>query len=87
MSVHDADYETVKHALGIPEDEPIFVLRAQDQLSVPTIQRYSLFAARVEPTTEQEQPFSQEWQDGLVAVIQAFTEWQQEHGDQVKLPD
>lgn len=87
MSVHDADYKKVKELLGIPEDEPIFVLRAQDQLSVPTIQRYAVFALSVEPTIERPQPFTQEWLDSKDAVIAEFAGWQEQNREKVKLPD
>jgi hypothetical protein len=87
MSVHDADYKKVKELLGIPEDEPIFVLRAQDRLSLPTIQRYANFAAQVEATVERPEPFSQEWLANKDAVIEEFSAWQQEHSGKVKLPD
>jgi hypothetical protein len=87
MSVHDADYKKIKELLGIPEDEPIFVLRAQDQLSVPTIQRYAVFAMGIEPTIDRPQPFTAEWLENKDAVIAEFVQWQQANPAAVKLPD
>jgi hypothetical protein len=41
VGVHDVDkYPEIKRLLGIPEDEPIFILRAQDNASLPTINAY-----------------------------------------------
>jgi hypothetical protein len=35
MGVHDADYNVIREALGIEDDEPIFILRAKDALIRP----------------------------------------------------
>jgi hypothetical protein len=83
MSVHDCDYSKVKEALGIPEDEPIFVLRAQDVFSVPTIARYRNFAAQMEAGTEP----SQEWFDNIDKEMESFQTWQGENRTVVKVPD
>lgn len=41
MGVHDHDkYPEIKRLLGIPEDEPIFILRAQDKAAIPTLNAY-----------------------------------------------
>jgi len=87
MSVHDADYDKIKKELGIPQEEPIFILRAQDALSVPTIQRYANFAAAVEATVDRPEPFSQEWLNNKDKVIEDFASWQHANPDKVKLPD
>jgi hypothetical protein len=87
VSVHDGDYSKVKELLGIPNGEPVFILRAQDRFSVPTIQRYALFAKGVEPTTEVPHPFDPEWLSQVDGVIDMFTVWQQQNPEKVKLPD
>lgn len=84
MSVHDADYEKVKKLLGIPKDEPIFVLRAQDKLAVPTIARYRTFADSIEHPEDRR---ADEWFASLDEDTAKFTEWQRENADKVKLPD
>lgn len=68
-------------------DEPVFVLRAQDRLSVPTIQRYINLARQVEPTREVPDPFPPEFFEGLDSVIEDFTAWQAQYAEHVKLPD
>lgn len=40
MGVKDGKYPQAKKALGIPPDEPIFVIRAQDNLARLIIARY-----------------------------------------------
>lgn len=84
MSVHDANYKKIKKECGIPEDEPIFILRAQDKLALPTIQRYVNHANGIEIESEQR---SHEWFDGMDEVLREFTTWQQGNKDQLKLPD
>lgn len=84
MGVHDADYSKIKAALGIPEDEPIFVLRAQDKLSVPTISRYKNHALQIEVTDQRP---SDEWFEQMDGVLTEFANWQREHRDLVKVPD
>lgn len=81
MGVHDADaYPKVKEALGIPEDEPIFILRAQDRLSTPVIARYGVMARQIE-----DGPPSEEWHEHIAAILREFTLWQ--HDNKTKVPD
>jgi hypothetical protein len=41
MGVHDVDkYPEIKRLLGIPEDEPIFIFRAQDFLMEDVVRYY-----------------------------------------------
>jgi len=82
MSVHDANYTKLKKELGIPTDEPIFVLRAQDKLSMPTLARYRNFANETVGMTE-----GDPWFENIDEVIRQFTIWQQDNAAQVKLPD
>lgn len=78
---------TVEHEPGTSlngTDEPVFVLRAQDKLAVQTIARYRNFAAQIE---EEESQRSEEFFTVLDNVLEAFTDWQRENADKVKLPD
>ena len=67
---------------GIPDDEPIFVLRAQDVLAIPTLVRYENFRINVENDTP-----TQEWLADLEAQIERFGEWAKQHADKMKVPD
>jgi hypothetical protein len=69
---------------GIPEDEPIFVIRAQDKLSVPTLARYRNHADAIEKPEDRR---SEEWFADLDKVMEDFQAWQAEHAKQLKLPD
>lgn len=87
MGVHDAtdtEYKKVKKLLGIPEDEPIFVLRAQDDLAVHTLARYRNDAATIEDANKRP---NQEWMDQMDGVIQTFGGWRNANPDKIKVPD
>lgn len=80
MGVHDTDkYPEIKSLLGIPEDEPIFIIRAKDKVAVDAIQTYGVLAFAVGA--------SQEFVDGVNTCAAQFQVWQNEHTDIVKVPD
>lgn len=81
MGVHDHDvYPQVKQLLGIQEDEPIFILRAQDIVTVSTIHAYAMYAKEAGQEDEA-------WLEHVRADASEFSEWQAENADRVKLPD
>jgi hypothetical protein len=87
MSVHDGNYKLAKKNLGIPEDEPIFVLRAQDALSCATLARYINLARAVEPTKSKPVPFQTEWYESMKETADEFLAWQRANQKSIKLPD
>lgn len=68
---------------GIPADEPVFVLRAQDVFSIPTIMRYKLFIGQI--TTDERPPHS--FIEGIEQVMTTFRDWQNANESKVKVPD
>ncbi len=64
---------------GIPADEPVFVLRAQDRLSTPILIRYQNMATVGE--------CSDEFIKGIDQAFSNFADWQIENKDKVKTPD
>lgn len=81
MGVHDLSvYPEVKKLLGIPEDEPIFILRAQDKFSVAAVSDYYGRAGM----QEHNRP-SLDWFENGNGVIEEFGEWQQTNN--TKIPD
>lgn len=64
---------------GIPEDEPVFIIRAKDKISLEVIEAYSFHAA-LESCPE-------EFVKSIDAVGLEFEQWQAEHEELVKLPD
>jgi hypothetical protein len=75
---HDTKYGPVTIP-GVPDDEPIFILRAQDAASVGTLQHYAQLCSEWgSPPTHI---------DNAHRVTERFDEWQQAHGPQVKAPD
>jgi hypothetical protein len=80
MGVHkDEAYPKIKELLGIPVDEPIFILRAQDKLSIPMIARYQIMANQIDDGPDDA------WHRNIDDIVQAFTVWQNEHT--TKVPD
>lgn len=65
-------------------DEPVFVLRAQDDFALHTLTRYRNTASSIED--ESVRP-SEAWFAGLDGVIAAFAEFRQDHADKIKVPD
>lgn len=86
MGVHDVTnvYPGVKEALGIPAGEPVFILRAQDVLTVPAIARYRNLAAQIE---DPEKLPDSEWFRGIDEVIGEFQKWQTDNPEKIKVPD
>lgn len=71
--------KAAKKKAGIPEDEPLFVLRAQDDLAIPMLHRYKNFALAAE--------CSQEFIDKIDEDINAFAVWRTDNRDRTKKPD
>lgn len=63
----------------IGEDEPVFILRAQDKAALAGIHGYIGEAATVGATME--------FQQGVVAALNFMNRWQQDNLDKVKTPD
>jgi hypothetical protein len=84
LSVHDGDYKKAKAALGIPEDEPIFVIRAQDRFAVPVLERYRNFVTAIkDPRNEDDET----WLRQLRESIDTFMQFQDENPNKLKSPD
>jgi hypothetical protein len=67
---------------GIPEDEPIFILRAKDKLALSTVVYYSN-EARVRVGSET----TPEFVKGVEDCVIAFDEWETNNPDKMKMPD
>lgn len=92
MGVHDLSaYPEVKRLFGIPEDEPIFILRAQDILYPATLGAYeAIYVAAVkakksigEKLTDAEWNFA----DHIEACRDNGRRWQKRNQGKVKVPD
>ena len=84
MSVHDANYKKIKKELGVPEDEPIFILRGKDDLAAAIVARYKNMAAQIED--EDKQP-SDEWFSQMESVCRDFNDFRNSHPELMKVPD
>ena len=84
MGVHaDTDaYTKAKKLLGIPADEPIFIIRAQDVLSIPAIARYDVLARQLVENRPAEK-----WYEQIGEVMADFTAWQDANPSKVSFPD
>lgn len=63
----------------IPDDEPVFILRAQDMLSTPCLTRWLAQAFEEEVDAAKI--------ESARAVFKAFVYWQHTHSQQCKVPD
>ena len=86
MGVHQSEevYLEIKKLLDIPEDEPIFILRAQDQFSVSTLADY---LNNVVNGTDNSHNTVGEWFNNMRQTGSKFLNWQRANEDKVKVPD
>jgi len=98
MGVHDyKEYPVIRGLLDIPEDEPIFILRAQDVLYPAVLAAYEqLYYAAVRTRHAVEgkgdpgtQPSDEEtnFADHIEACYDNGRRWQRRNRDKVKIPD
>lgn len=90
MGVHNLDvYPEVKRLFEMPEDEPIFVLRAQDRLYVPTISAYeALFMAALNATGVKALLDGHwEFADHLDSCADTGRRWAKRNPEKMKIPD
>lgn len=66
---------------GIPEDEPVFVIRAKDAISAMAVSAYK------DIRLNQSEPPSEEFVDHLDDEVSKFVLWQADNPELVKLPD
>ena len=64
---------------GVPDDEPVFVVRAKDATAVELLSYYWLLC--------QQYGASQAQLDAIRAESQRLMAWQRAHRDEVKVPD
>lgn len=86
MGVHNSKevYDQVKELLGIPTDEPIFVLRAQDLYSSKAITLYKDLVHDGRKIGHEE---LHEWLSDVGSTENDFLNWQRDNRDKVKEPD
>lgn len=86
MGVRNTEaHAEVKRLLGIPEDEPIFIFRARDPLTVPMLARYKNMRVQTIPEGADGADLPIEWMESLDARTEEFRTWQSENP--TKLPD
>ena len=77
---HDGRYGRVTtERKGIPDDEPVFVIRAQDALACPLISAYFELCAG--------HGASAAHQRAVEEAYTRFADWQEAHAGQVRLPE
>lgn len=84
MSVHSADYKKVKKLLGVPEEEPIFIIRGQDDLGMAIVTRYLNMAQSIESADKMP---NQEWLDHMSEIIAEFGQFRIEYPERIKIAD
>lgn len=73
-------HEDVDHALTFPADEPLFLLRGQDEEAPGAVANYS-DRVHLNPNTPAEH------RESVVRAYEQMRDWQDEHPDRVKVPD
>lgn len=86
MGVHQSPevYAQIKELLGIPEDEPIFILRAQDKFTPKTLELY-LDLERLDSIENTDALPA--WRSEVNSVLQDCFIWQNKNREKVKRPD
>jgi hypothetical protein len=80
MMAHDAKYGRVTtEKKDIPDDEPVFLIRAQDEGAVSAINGYAEVAYSVGA--------SDAFVEWVRTIADEIRDWQEEHRDRVKVPD
>ena len=86
MGIHQRYKENrlqIHELLGVPSNEPIFIIRAQDKFSIATLSAYK-DVAHVGTIIGEE---SEEWIEDLGSIRNDFINWQRDNRDKVKVPD
>lgn len=79
MSVHDTQYyPLIKRLLGIPKDEPIMILRAQDQAANLAILSYIGHCKNI---------CTKEFIRDVSDISMAFSSWRVQNPGKIKVPD
>jgi len=71
--------EAIEYLKGMSEDEPVFVLRAQDKVAPATVLTWALMAELVGA------PREKCW--GATSQARAMEDWRENNSDKVKVPD
>lgn len=69
-----------------PSDEPVFVLRGQDNFAVATLERYVELCRSGNPGIPQVIS-SAEHQNEAIRALEGFREFQRDNAERVKVPD
>lgn len=89
MGVHNREvYPEIKRLLEIPEDEPIFIIRAQDKLAEQAVEEYGqLYRREVGQGGAKMNADQRVFRDALDETSDEIWAWQENNRDKVKLPD
>jgi hypothetical protein len=66
------------NGVAIPDDEPLFLLRARDHLALPLLKEYQRLCIADGCTDFQ--------LNGIQAIIEVFTDFRNEHPERMKQP-
>ena len=77
-------YSEIKELLDIPIDEPIFIIRAQDKLSIEAITLYRTIVNNSLPIGDEK---ALTWEAEIGSIRNDFVNWQRDNRDKVKVPD
>ena len=88
MGVHDTEnYAQVKKLLGIPGDEPIFILRAQDTIAATIIETYRVLYNVIAQAAGIDYSIRRYFSDHLQSCYANFQQYAAKYPDRIKVPD
>ena len=79
--------DRLEYLKSIPEDEPVFILRAKDKHAPATIMTWAGLVAAPVSRTQPASKESQEKARDAIKTVAAIRKWQEDHPSVVKIPD
>lgn len=88
MGVHDLDrYDEVRSALGIPEGEPLFIIRAKDYTAVHALDSYRRWYTQQAMIDKVPVEEIDRFTANMDQVISDFIKWRDTYPADLKFPD
>jgi len=79
--------QAIGYLKNVPEDEPVFVLRAKDKYAPATITSWAAMVSQQVDKNTPATPKSLKKAHEAMQLVKDIREWQERRDDQVKIPD
>lgn len=77
----------IEYLKTVPEDEPVFVLRAKDRYAPATVASWASIVSQPVNKNTPATPKSLKKAHNAMQLVKEMKEWQEHRNDQVKIPD